>query len=101
MAIPKISAQDTILKAGNAAGETKSIPVPKGTYLRIDVPGLHYNSTRWCMVSCASIDTNHLGRYWEDPHTFKPSRFLEDWPRDAFMPLSAGRHWNALKNTHL
>lgn len=46
MVIPKISAQDTILKAGNAAGETKSIPVPKGTYLRIDVPGLHYNSTQ-------------------------------------------------------
>jgi len=71
--IPKISAQDTILKVGNAAGETKLIPVPKGTYLRIDVMGLHYNS-----------------RYWEDPHTFKPSRFLKDWPRDAFMPLSAG-----------
>jgi len=45
--IPKISAQDTILKVGNAAGETKLIPVPKGTYLRIDVMGLHYNSTRW------------------------------------------------------
>jgi hypothetical protein len=33
-----------------------------------------------------------LARYWKDPHTFKPSRFLEDWPRDAFIPFSAGKH---------
>jgi hypothetical protein len=30
------------------------------------------------------------GRYWNDPHTFNPSRFLKDWPRDAFLPFSAG-----------
>ena len=29
-------------------------------------------------------------RYWKDPHTFNPSRFLGDWPRDAFVPFSAG-----------
>jgi hypothetical protein len=29
-------------------------------------------------------------RYWDDPHTFNPSRFLKDWPRDAFVPFSAG-----------
>ncbi|KIM82774.1 hypothetical protein PILCRDRAFT_455699 [Piloderma croceum F 1598] len=71
--IPKISSQDTILKTGNAAGEMKSIAIPKGTVVRLDVPGLHFNS-----------------RYWEDPHAFKPSRFLKDWPRDAFVPFSAG-----------
>ena len=32
-------------------------------------------------------------RYWDDPHTFKPSRFLKDWPRDAFLPFSAGERW--------
>jgi len=31
-----------------------------------------------------------IARYWEDPHTFKPERFLKDWPRDAFLPFSAG-----------
>jgi cytochrome P450 len=31
-----------------------------------------------------------LARYWKDPHTFKPERFLEDWPKDAFIPFSAG-----------
>ena len=29
-------------------------------------------------------------RYWEDPHTFRPERFLKDWPRDAFMTFSSG-----------
>ena len=29
-------------------------------------------------------------RYWDDPDTFNPSRFLKDWPRDAFLPFSAG-----------
>ena len=33
-------------------------------------------------------------RYWDDPHTFNPSRFLKkDWPRDAFLPFSAGKRW--------
>lgn len=31
-----------------------------------------------------------LARYWEDPYAFKPSRFLGDWPRDAFLPFSGG-----------
>lgn len=31
-----------------------------------------------------------LARYWKDPNTFNPSRFLGDWPRDAFVPFSAG-----------
>ena len=34
-----------------------------------------------------------LARYWDDPNTFKPSRFLEDWPREAFLPFSAGEKW--------
>ena len=29
-------------------------------------------------------------RYWDDPLTFNPSRFLKDWPRDAFLPFSGG-----------
>lgn len=31
-----------------------------------------------------------LARHWEDPYGFKPARFLGDWPRDAFLPFSAG-----------
>ncbi|KAI9436149.1 cytochrome P450 [Lactarius psammicola] len=48
-------------------------PVPAGAEIDIHVPGLHYNP-----------------RYWKDPHTFRPERFLEEWPRDAFLPFSAG-----------
>ncbi|KAG2009542.1 614/534 cytochrome P450 [Coprinopsis cinerea AmutBmut pab1-1] len=72
--IPKVAAEDTVLTTGNMAGETKKIPVPKGTRVSFDIPGIHYNS-----------------RYWKDPLEFKPSRFLEpDWPRDAFIAFSVG-----------
>lgn len=70
-AIPKISAEDTVLIATSATGERATIPVPKGASIFLDVPGLHYNP-----------------RYWKDPDTFNPSRFLGDWPKEAFMPFS-------------
>ncbi|KAJ3984113.1 cytochrome P450 [Lentinula detonsa] len=72
--IPKYSAEDTSLTVGNAAGDKLVLPVPRGTHIVINTVGLHYNP-----------------RYWKDPEEFRPSRFLEpDWPRDAFVPFSAG-----------
>ncbi|TFK73973.1 cytochrome P450 [Pluteus cervinus] len=71
--IPKISAEDTTLVTENSNGERQTIPVPKGTKIIINTVGLHYNQ-----------------KYWHDPSTFKPSRFLGDWPRDAFQPYSSG-----------
>ncbi|GBE81403.1 hypothetical protein SCP_0311320 [Sparassis crispa] len=71
--IPKHCVEDTTLLTRNAAGEAVLVPIPKGTNIVIHTPGLHYNP-----------------RYWPDPHTFKPARFLSDWPRDAFMPFSGG-----------
>ncbi|KAG6813563.1 hypothetical protein H0H92_009955 [Tricholoma furcatifolium] len=72
--IPKFSSEDTTLSTIDAAGNKVIVAVPKDAEITIDVPGLHYNP-----------------RYWEDPHAFKPSRFLKsDWPRDAFLPFSAG-----------
>jgi hypothetical protein len=47
-----MSSQDTILKAGNAAGETMSIPIPKGAVVNLHIPGLHYNSTK---LSCGIV----------------------------------------------
>ncbi|KAF9048947.1 614/534 cytochrome P450 [Panaeolus papilionaceus] len=73
-AIPKVSTEDTTLPFRNLEGDIKRIPVPKGTYITIHVPGVHYNP-----------------RYWPDPKVFKPSRFLEpEWPREAFIPFSGG-----------
>ncbi|KAF8811212.1 cytochrome P450 [Phlegmacium glaucopus] len=73
LGIPKYSAEDTSLMTSNIHGEQTTVPVPKGTGIVIDTPGIHYNP-----------------RYWKDPHTFNPSRFLTDWPRDAFLPFSSG-----------
>ncbi|SJL04160.1 uncharacterized protein ARMOST_07520 [Armillaria ostoyae] len=41
--IPKISAEDTVLVSTNKVGERKTIRVPQGAILDIDVVGLHYN----------------------------------------------------------
>jgi len=70
---PKIAAEDTSLVTTNIRGDKKSVPIPKGTVLNVHIPGVHYNP-----------------RYWDDPHKFNPSRFLKDWPRDAFLPFSSG-----------
>ncbi|KAF8161202.1 cytochrome P450 [Crassisporium funariophilum] len=69
----KTSAEDTGLVVGNIHDERLVVPVPKGTTISVNVTALHYNP-----------------RYWEDPHSFKPARFLGDWPRDAFLPFSSG-----------
>jgi len=71
--VPKYSAEDASLVVGNRAGETTAIPVPAGTRITIDVAGLHYNP-----------------RYWDDPYTFKPERFMGKWDKDAFVPFSGG-----------
>ncbi|KAJ6462196.1 cytochrome P450 [Mycena sanguinolenta] len=68
--IPKMSAEDTSIVVSNSDGATTAIPCPTGTNITIHLPGLHYNP-----------------RYWG---SFKPERFLGDWPREAFLPFSAG-----------
>ncbi|KAH6912979.1 cytochrome P450 [Coprinopsis sp. MPI-PUGE-AT-0042] len=72
--IPKFAAEDTMLTCGNQSGETTTIPVPKGSRVNINTSALHHNP-----------------RYWSDPEEFQPDRFMKpDWPRDAFLPFSAG-----------
>ncbi|PPQ66862.1 hypothetical protein CVT24_008570 [Panaeolus cyanescens] len=73
-AIPKTTTEDTSVNITNAEGQVKRVPLPKGTYIDIHIAAIHKNP-----------------RYWSDPKTFKPARFLEpNWPRDAFLPFSAG-----------
>ncbi|KAH8991730.1 cytochrome P450 [Lactarius akahatsu] len=71
--IYKKATEDTNLTVGNADGGKTTFSVPSGTEIEFHVPGLHYNP-----------------RYWKDPHTFRPERFLGEWPRDAFLPFSSG-----------
>lgn len=71
--VPKTSAEDTTFTVTDVNGTLKTVVVPKGLNLTLDVPALHYNP-----------------KYWEDPFTFKPERFLGDWNRDAFLAFSSG-----------
>ncbi|KIP01931.1 hypothetical protein PHLGIDRAFT_320485 [Phlebiopsis gigantea 11061_1 CR5-6] len=65
--------EDTTLTSRNTLGDEVIIPVLKGSQVGVDVVGLHYNP-----------------RYWPEPHTFNPDRFLGEWNREAFMPYSLG-----------
>lgn len=114
--IPKQSAEDTSIVVGNGSGDSVAIPCPKGTYITIDTPGLHYNRMFGPIYICVSegilvltfSDTHKYrlvwlvdiepctARYWSDPYSFKPERFLGDWPRDAFVPFSAGTSTSGL-----
>ncbi|KAG1822549.1 cytochrome P450 [Suillus subaureus] len=82
--VPKTSAEDTTFTLTDANGTLKTVVVPKGLDLTLDVPGLHYNP-----------------KYWEDPFTFKPERFLGDWNRDAFFAFSGGKYLNIFLGTSL
>ena len=41
--IPKSSAEDTAWNVANAAGEKAQVPVPRGSYIAICTPSLHFN----------------------------------------------------------
>ncbi|KAG8884270.1 hypothetical protein FRB98_002543 [Tulasnella sp. 332] len=86
--IPKISVKDQYFMVNSALSQEdmanpavkdrkdkqKRLFVPSGSHVQISVVGLHYNP-----------------RYWKDPYTFNPDRFLtSDWPKDAFLPFSSG-----------
>jgi len=65
--------EDTTLVTTNTAGEKVVVPVPKDSDVILYVPAMHYHP-----------------RYWKDPEEFRPQRFRENWPRDAFLPFSGG-----------
>jgi len=89
--ILKVAAEDTCLVSSKISGEKCTIPIAKGDEIAISIPGVHYNRNG-PYLPCHALSLHRiLARYWEDPHAFKPSRFLKDWPRDAFLPFSAGK----------
>ncbi|KAF5343110.1 hypothetical protein D9758_016006 [Tetrapyrgos nigripes] len=77
-AVRKTCEEDTVVTVSNIHGQTRIVPIPKGTEIVMNSFGVHYNP-----------------RYWPNPNTFDPSRFLSsspqgDYPRDAFIPFAAG-----------
>ena len=98
----KFAAEDTTLSTVNTTGETVLVPVPAGTRIMMHIAGLHYNREFYCHINLTLRSHRNsiiVARYWSDPHAFHPSRFLKDWPRDAFLAFSvgprscAGRRW--------
>ena len=77
--IPKVSAQDTAFTLTSpTTGETRTLPVPAGTYISLCTPSLHHNP-----------------HYWPEPAAFRPARFLAadgsgGYNRDAFLPFGGG-----------
>jgi hypothetical protein len=56
-----------------------------------------HQCTRFTLQSCVTpyicvLNWSwNLAKYWENPHSFNPDRFLKpDWNKDAFLPFSAG-----------
>jgi hypothetical protein len=41
--LPKVAAEDMIIKTTNTMGEQKLVVAPAGTIVSLHVPGLHYN----------------------------------------------------------
>ncbi|KZV97741.1 cytochrome P450 [Exidia glandulosa HHB12029] len=75
--IAKYAAEDSVFTTTathpDGTYSPKQVVVPKNTFIGISITGMHYNP-----------------RYWDNPNEFRPSRFLSEYPRDAFMPFSAG-----------
>ncbi|OJA08387.1 hypothetical protein AZE42_00972 [Rhizopogon vesiculosus] len=82
--VPKSSAENTTFTVTDVDGMKRTVTVPQGIVLTLDITGLHYNP-----------------KYWEDPYTFKPERFLGDWNRDAFLPFSAGKYLHIFLKSNL
>lgn len=71
---PKYAAHDMVLTTSSTDGKSSiNIPVPQGTDIMFNIPALHNNP-----------------KYWDEPETFRPERFLGDYNRDAFIPFAAG-----------
>lgn len=73
----------------DAAGKQVFVPCPQGTGVTLSTVGLHYNRME-SQPSAYTLSHSVSARYWDDPHNFRPARFLGNWPKDAFIPFSAG-----------
>ncbi|GJJ12852.1 hypothetical protein Clacol_007097 [Clathrus columnatus] len=75
--LPKVATEDTTISIALADGKMERIFIQSGTMLYINTTGLHYNP-----------------KYWDEPHTFNPSRFRKSYNKDAFIPFSGDDYRN-------
>jgi len=82
----KEAAEDCVIQTASG----KTLPVPKGTILVPMITAMHQNREckRYLIYSHGVICPP--AKYWPDPYEFRPSRFLGDYNKDAFIPFSAG-----------
>ncbi|KIJ53680.1 hypothetical protein M422DRAFT_241924 [Sphaerobolus stellatus SS14] len=73
LGLPRYAAEDTTIPTVGPDGNIVTLPVAKGCMLFLDLPGALFNE-----------------RYWKDPYVYRPSRFLEPYNRDVFLPFSSG-----------
>ncbi|KAI9567141.1 cytochrome P450 [Boletus coccyginus] len=73
--LPKQCSKATTLTcaAANSSDDRMIVPIPEGSTVIVDVPGLHYNE-----------------KYWKNPFEWNPDRYLTEWNADAFAPFSIG-----------
>lgn len=74
--IPKVANVETTLICHDlVADQPRKQVVPAGSYIMLDVVGLHYNP-----------------RHWSEPESFQPERFMDMSARqkEAFFPFSGG-----------
>ena len=88
--IPKFSAEDTTLPTLRPDGTISNVVVPKGSALVLDATGVHYNRECYQVIIGSVYMERMIARCWPDPMAYKPSRFVGDWPKDAFIPFSSG-----------
>jgi len=76
----------------------ESLMVPKGTGLVPMIDATHHNAS-WTASVSWFIPTPE--KYWSDPYRFRPSRFLGDYNKDAFLPFSTGARIQGLHRSQV
>ena len=84
------AAASSYSEAQQEGSSRRSVMMSEGDRILIHIPGLHYNRGSKAFFCIFSSLNSILARFWDEPESFKPERFLRDWPRDAFLPFSGG-----------
>src|SRR6266404_3216221 len=82
----KEAAEDCVVPTDSG----ERLTVPKGTLLAPMTYAMHHNRAWKHSLTYSHVVICPAAKYWPDPYEFRPSRFLGDYNKDAFIPFSAG-----------